>query len=264
MLGLGLGLNRNTGALNRPLLQQIPNAVAGYSLNRLTSTATSTIRVYRDSDMAEMDIGLIVNKLDTASLLAFAGSGSAFVVSWTDQTNNGNNAIQSVAENCPRIVNNGVLEVDSNGDVSMFFDGANDFLRNTTLGIITQPNTIVAKFETIVSLSNAFVVDGTSNNRQVIYNNNGQHAVFAGTKLDYEAISLNETKVFTAVFNGSNTDVYKDGGGKITGNAGTLSLENLSIGVSKDDLSHFSGYISDIIIFNRALTQAEATKLNRL
>lgn len=94
-----------------------PTAV--FSLKKRISTATKSIRVRRSSDNTEQDIGFVGNALDSTALLAFAGSGDAFVTTFYDQKGT-NNATQSTTANQPQIVAAGV----SLGVLQ--FDGTND------------------------------------------------------------------------------------------------------------------------------------------
>jgi hypothetical protein len=92
-----------------------------YSLRRLRgSYAGSCIRVRRSSDNTEQDIGFASGVLDTAALASFVGANSAYVVTWYDQSGNGNNFAQATQANQPRIVNAGTV------DRGITFDGSND------------------------------------------------------------------------------------------------------------------------------------------
>lgn len=73
------------------LLDLFPGATVAYSVRKLrTAYAGSALKVVRSSDNATQDIGFVGQNLDTASLLAFAGAGNAFVIKWYDQSGNGN------------------------------------------------------------------------------------------------------------------------------------------------------------------------------
>ena len=76
-----------------------------------TAHTTALLRVRRSSDNAEQDIQAVGGTLDTTALLAFAGGGDAFVVTWYDQTGNGRHLIQATAARQPRIVSAGVVDV---------------------------------------------------------------------------------------------------------------------------------------------------------
>ena len=134
-MSLGLGLYLNIGsiatAVQPPLLDTYTGAVAGYSLRKISSTATNSLRVRRSLDNAETDIGFAVDgNLDNAALLAFVGTGGAdngYVTTWYDQSGNANNATQATAANQPQIVSAGNI-ITSNGYQVIRYDNSNDNL----------------------------------------------------------------------------------------------------------------------------------------
>ena len=97
------------------LLDTYTGAAAGYSLRRIKSTATNAIRVRRSSNNDEQDIGFVDGELDTVSLLAFAGTGDAFVKFFYDQSGNSNDLTQATTTYQPQIVSSGAVNVDANG-----------------------------------------------------------------------------------------------------------------------------------------------------
>lgn len=104
------------------------NAAAAYSVSRkLRSTwSGSCIRVRRSSDSTEQDIGFSGNNLDTAALIAFAGSGDATVVSIYDQTGNSRHGTVAAPTNAPKIVVAGSLLTEGSKPC-MEFDGTDDY-----------------------------------------------------------------------------------------------------------------------------------------
>jgi hypothetical protein len=77
----------------------------------LGAYAGKALRVRRSSDDAESDIGFTGGGvLDTTALASFVGSGSAFVVTWYDQSGGGNDFTQATHANQPRIVNAGTYD----------------------------------------------------------------------------------------------------------------------------------------------------------
>jgi hypothetical protein len=127
------------------LLDDYPNAAAAYSLRKLDKDYTgSAIRVRRSNDNSEQDIGFVGNDLDTASLKTFVGANSGFVTTWYDQSGNARNATQTTAANQPRVVNAGTVERRS-GDISLVYDGSNDFLEAAlTYGATISPTSFYA------------------------------------------------------------------------------------------------------------------------
>lgn len=119
-------------------------AAAG-SVNRQLRTAYSgsAFRVRRDNDDAEQDIGFSGGLTDTASLLSFTGSNNGYVVTVYDETGNGNDWFQSTAASQPQIVASGSLVSDSDGNVTMLFDGTDDYLTQTGFSLALPVSTFM-------------------------------------------------------------------------------------------------------------------------
>ncbi len=79
------------------------------------------MRVRRSSDNAQLDIGYVGDDLDTATLLSFAGVGSAFLTIWYEESGMSIPLAQATAANQPIIVLNGVLQT-LNGKPAVNFD----------------------------------------------------------------------------------------------------------------------------------------------
>lgn len=127
----------NAGVSAQSLLLDDYPAELAYSLRKLrTSYTGSAIRVRRDSDNAEQDIGFSSNDLDTASLLSFVGSGNGFVTTWYDQQNN-NNAQTLVLNEQLKIVSNGNLEL-SGTNPTLFWDTGIEKLILPDLSYLTE------------------------------------------------------------------------------------------------------------------------------
>ncbi len=95
-----------------PLDSVSVSAAGAYSLRRLRGAYTGpALRVRRSSDNAEQDIGFDNDgNLNTASLLAFVGSGDGFVTVWYDQSGNARDKTQTAAASQPRIVVSGTVQ----------------------------------------------------------------------------------------------------------------------------------------------------------
>jgi hypothetical protein len=108
-----------------PLLDSYSGASAAYSLRKLDADyAGSAIRVRRASDDAESDIGFSGNDLDQSALLSFIGEGAGddgFIVTWYDQSGNGNNITNATEASQPQIMDEGVIYT-VNGKPAAFMD----------------------------------------------------------------------------------------------------------------------------------------------
>lgn len=107
------------------LLDQYPSStsVYGYSLRKLSSSYSGpVVRVRRDSDNAESDIGFNSdNEIDTDALIAFVGSNHGYVTTWYDQGGLGNNISSSAATRQPRVAIGGTVRI-TDGKPSMFYN----------------------------------------------------------------------------------------------------------------------------------------------
>ena len=112
------------------LLDTYTGAAAAYSLRKLSATYTGdAIRVRRDSDDAEQDIGFDGNgDLDTTSLATFCSGTDGFCKIWYDQSGNGKDAEQTTTGNQPKIYDSSTGVVEENSKPAVEFDGVNDGL----------------------------------------------------------------------------------------------------------------------------------------
>ena len=114
------------------LLDTYTGAKAAYSLRQLRTGETEAVRVRRSSDNAEQTIGFSANELDTTALATFCGSSDGFVVTWMDQSGNGNDATQSTTANQPKIYDGTTGVITENGKPALQFDGSDDGLELQT------------------------------------------------------------------------------------------------------------------------------------
>ena len=154
-------INSNIGdyfTQNTPLLDTYSGAAAAYSLRLLDSSYVgSAIRVRRSSDNTEQDIGFnVFGELDTVSLLAFAGTGDAFVKTWYDQSGSSNDATRTTTANQPQIVSSGAVILD-NGKPAVEFTGSHYLISGTISATGTATNFAVGQ------------ITGGSGNRTLFY-----------------------------------------------------------------------------------------------
>jgi hypothetical protein len=116
---------------------------AVYSLRLMSSTYTGyAIKVRRDNGSVA-NIGFTTDGLlDISALKTFAGTGSAYVTTWYDQSGQKVDMTQDAAEKQPRIVNAGVIEM-LNGRPSIYF-GTNSL--STGKGILYDVGATVLAF----------------------------------------------------------------------------------------------------------------------
>ena len=124
-------------------------------------------RLRRSSDNAEADFGWASSSdwLDEAAVLAWAGGGSAFLVSVYDQSGNGLNFTQGTAAKQPRVVNAGVFERIGDSGVAATRPGAR-YTNQMNLGrTVTWPGgpmsiCAVQRIATSSANTNVLLLDG--------------------------------------------------------------------------------------------------------
>jgi hypothetical protein len=198
------------------LLDLYPGASVAYSLRLVNSAYTgSSIRVRRSSDNAEQNIGFnTLSQLDTSALTSFCGTGDGFVVTWYDQSGNGNNATQSNVLLQPQIVSVGVV-LSINGKPCMQFDGTNDLLQSSIYSSNKYGDYVFNAYQyNNVNQGGAIWSNGASNNGYAIgiggtnYDNDGNKFVslYSGVAWGNTSYVLNTNQAlstWTNFLNGS-------------------------------------------------------------
>ena len=221
----------------------------------------------------ERDIGFSHKFLDLADLLSFCGTNSGFVVTWYDQSKNGNNVTQATTSRQPRIVNAGVVDVNTNGIPSMLGISAND----TLLSCPYNSSFDISTNMTLIALHDPISTGGGGLGRIVSKNDTTDYGFYVGsagvmrmsatTNSVSTAYALATTNLSSAVVTGNSTaDFYYQGAsaGQDTiiqataiGN-NSLNLFNRSI-IARG----YDGYLNEVIILPYALPLHILTKATR-
>lgn len=117
----GGGGGNSSGSL--PITNNIWGA---FGLSRqINGWRSAVIRVRRDSDDTEKDIGLTSSgNLNVGDLLSFVGAGNGYIVKWYDQAGSAHDLSQATTTKQPLIVDTGVYLQE------LLFDGTDDFLQS--------------------------------------------------------------------------------------------------------------------------------------
>ena len=258
-----------------------------YGLRKLSSSYSGyAIKVRRNSDNATQDIGFDANgNLDTVTLKSFVGSNSAYVTTWYDQSGSGKDIIQSTNSSQPRIVNAGVIETKNN-QPSVFFDGSNDAMSNTTLGGTLITGSEIRAF--IVSSTEAggsspdwgefavlwksgdanswnfptsmevLCMGGATDATATNINNGGGWANGYTTGVLYQHTSYHDAS--------NNVRLYRNGtlmdGQSISANLAPTSVV-VGTGAAADATTYIRGYISELIFFNASVSNANRATIER-
>lgn len=200
-------------------LDYYTQAAVAYSLVRLRKHTTAQIRVRRSSDSTEQDF--TAEQITDGTLLAFCGSGSGFVTTWYDLIGS-NHATQSIASRQPKIVDAGVLQLDDNGQPTIYFvDGSGvgqQLICTPWHAASTQHTSCMAAYALHAYGSHPYVLGSDPSDRGIVmlhYRDTGQR--YYGTvrttgesvsRLSY--VTLNKTNLLTVTANRSRVIGYLD------------------------------------------------------
>jgi hypothetical protein len=214
------------------LLDLYPSAAAAYSLRKLRSAYTgNAIRVRRESDNAEQNIGFASNVLDTSSLTSFCSGTNGFITTWYDQSGNSRDASQTTASNQPQIVSTGsVLNVNFNPSIK--FDGIDDRLFSNSFASINQPITLfnVRRYNINKTQISVFFSSGTPYGD--IYFNSGTFQAFSGSFINSGlAVNFNQG-LWYYLSNGTNSQVSLNNSSVVTADSGSQGLSQIYLGAN--------------------------------
>ena len=240
---------------NTPLLDTYSGAAAAYSLRLLDSTYTgSAIRVRRSSDNTEQDIGFnVFGELDTVSLLAFAGTGDAFVKVWYDQAST-NDATQTTTANQPKIVSSGAVVVENGKPAVDFLSGSYTALK--TGGNITNSSTL--SFYSVFQMAAAawqaisgIATDASNRNEFKIGSSRQYNIIGAGSQLNGPYIAIGQQTLAYAKLDSSSGELATNGNTATTGtNTSVQSVTNAPLAIGSRAHAggeSFTGTIQEVI-----------------
>jgi Concanavalin A-like lectin/glucanases superfamily len=206
-----------------------------------------------------------------------AATNGQTVQQWNDQSGNGNNVTQATAGNRP------VFQTAAMGaQPAIFFDGAagTKYLNNTisnlvtaggarTTFIVSKINTASAIGGTIFTFRRTTAINslslGLNAGANYIYTDGVTGANNASTATNIFSIAKSPFIVTYSSTSGSKIDYRFNTVSQIVSQAGAVSTESgttgFTVGGREDVASWWQGLISEIIVYNRALTLSETIQI---
>ena len=235
------------------------------------------IRVRRSSDNTEQDIYPVTTYnsngnrfIDTAALLAFTGSNSAFITTFYDQSGNGRNATQTTAAYQARIVNAGVVDTLSGVPAPRFLGNGTTGNGYTFTNTASQPNTIIIVYRINSFVLNSHLTDGSSTSARRLMGFSGStRQIYAGAVATYGTQATGVSQTWATVFNGGSTFAVIDGTASGTLFVGSQTMGLQIIGGGQGDSGGFvpyramDGWIQEYLVFNSILTTAQILAIQR-
>jgi hypothetical protein len=280
MLGLGTSINKGgfvSAASPDPLfLDTYSGAAAAYSLRKLSSSYSGpALQIRRASDNVEVDVSfdssgvvsldspvtnvteettgsntsLVTSATNLGQFVANAsytdadGLGSvdsALVQNWYDQSSNSNDAIQSTAGSQPKIVTNGVIEVE-NGKPAVQFYGTDDRLL-TGVDLLIRGSFSVAT----ATGTGAVFASADFGSEFLRSSNSTQYQLRNGVRMNLATDTTSQSLVYAA--NDTTSELAVNGATAVT-DAGLQTDAFDSLALGSGTAYFLNGNIQEVIIY---------------
>ena len=261
------------GAASTPILDTVTGASIAYSFRKLrTAYSGSAVRLRRDSDNTESDIGFSGSGFDAATAASFVGGGNGYGATFYDQANSYNLTQSTASKQAIYAATNG-----ANSKPCFTFDGSDDiFSRTASIPTISTGVTIfyLSKFS---SDSWGFCIGGYQNGAGIriralsgnyrwnlqLSGSAPSEQIKAGTTTTYQLVTM-RYKAATGV-----RECFVNGGTATSDTQATQNiLQNQTLlylgGAQHDSLvfSYLTGSVCELILFNSALSDANMQAVN--
>jgi hypothetical protein len=244
------------------LLDLVPGAAAAYSLRSLSNSyAGPVVTVRRSSDNTEEDF--TATEVSDGTLAAFCGAGDGFVYRWWDQSGNANHAVAASDATEPRIVDSGILATDGDtGKPALEFKPGAAAESYLTFSRIQNIQHLFAVARKSSALGQLLARDATANDLR------GFSLVSAPGKWNMQQIGAYPQPVHSLLINPGETNllyIKTNGTACQYGLNGAHAPEEAEVDygscsqIGRYHISTYSlkGYVSEFIMYQRALSDAE-------
>jgi len=249
-------------SVSTPILDTYTGSVGAYSLRRIKTGATASIRVRRSSDNQETDIGFDGGgNLDTSTLLTFVGTGNGYVKTWYDQSGLGRHANQTTAARQPWIVNSGTLYTDNEGKPRIWFFSS--WLSIPTTVNLTGESSIfiMGNGDGVGSGYSGFICYNASDNPELrlLKDGTGHVAYWNNAYVYLSSTNTSTKKAYAFTISGTSTRTFRSWSDGVevlptTGNgsyttSGFSNATEFTIGGYIRTSGYHNGYMNEIIVY---------------
>lgn len=228
----------------------------GISVRALNSAYTGPIMRVRDNAGAtERPIYADYNgNLKTDRLAGWLTTGAGVVVTWYDQSGNGNNITNSTTTQQPRIYNNGVVTNGGLPAVDFYWNSAVTVLNGGAA--LTNPATgwMVAGNEDTTNVALALIWDNLADRRMFAKSADEEANInFGAGQFNFTGTTVgtaNAQHLYYSLANGASSELAVDGETADVVSAGTNTGTTMNVGARNTTQNPWDGKIQEIIYFN--------------
>jgi len=271
MLLTGAGKGSPGGGGGTTLFMDEPglgSAVAGWSIpRRMRAAATNDkILVRRSSDSTTLDIPVVDDVLDEATLSTFGAGTDVFVHTVYDDSGNARDLVQATAANQPQIMAAGVILTGANGKPCARFDGSNDYLQ-TAAFTLSNPLTYFAVFNQLTWTANDKLFDGRTVNLAYMTQRLTTPNITISqstTHIVNSSLAVNTWAMTTSVSDTSSSGIAVNDGAESTGTLGATAMGGVTVGSGGNAANFANMEFSEFVVYasNKSSTDRGTARTN--
>ena len=263
-----------TDAPTSGLLATYTGAAAAYSVRQLSDKAVIALRIRRDSDDEETNIGWDANgDLDTTAISDFCSTANGYVTRWWDQSTNGNHADQPVGgtgSNAfqPQIYN-GTAVITENGKAALQ-GGSGVYLTQPSAVSVPDDLTLLAVADTSNLTATQLIVavdtDTCATDTQIFTDSNGSRVNGRSSTCGFvHSTKSGNSSLFIGVLDYTNDSLTAryDGVAQSAVSGLTESPNSIdwNVGANVSGTSNNLGTYQEVIIWLTAQSPTNATNI---
>lgn len=241
------------------VLDDYPVVSAAYSLRKLSSAATLSVRIRRDSDDVETDVILedfgslsLDSTISTGGNLgSWIGDDSGFVSIWYDQSGKGIDLSKANDGTQPRIINAGVLDIENGKATIMSLGIVNEGLDSGLMASnLIQPSTVFMITKNTSDDTGGYISSVNATNRWQLYRGGAGDVIYCGAPNCFSPTTPLTQQLLYTTIKGVASEVSINGETPYIGDAGTDEYNYIQTG-RYSTANSLIGSMQEIIIFGQ-------------
>lgn len=266
-----------SGQIDVGIARRFGGASAAYSLRDIGANGSRIVRVRRDTgggagDDDEEDFS--ANQINSGALESFVGAGNnGFVVTWYDQSGNGNDATTDADTNEPLIVSSGSLITNEAGKPTIDFVPSADFFNVPIVLDNINTASVFCVWDRDVNSGNGAIAGqlgssgSTSRMYTPIFVSSNMYWGYgnSSTAINMGTYNANQTYLTSFVTGDTNAEAFLDNVSK-----GTTAIQSAAIDAANGSIGRhtrgstsfpLNGKVSEVIYYKNKL-QADVSEIN--